>query len=79
MTPDQLGEVFRHNLVEIRKSKNLSQSELARKTGIAQPQISDLERGDTRPTTASIARIAAALEVPAWTLLFTAENAGVPG
>ena len=53
MTADQLSEVFRKNLAEIRQSKGVSQTELSRLSGIPQPQLSALERGETKPNTAS--------------------------
>ena len=73
VTPRQLAEIFRRNLAEIRTSKGISQVALSQKTGIAQPQISSLERGATIPTATSIARIADALGVQPWVLLFEAE------
>jgi transcriptional regulator with XRE-family HTH domain len=75
MTADQLGEVFRKNLVEFRQSKKLSQIDLSQLSGIPQPQISALERGETKPNTKTIARLATALQIAPWTLLFTPENA----
>jgi transcriptional regulator with XRE-family HTH domain len=72
--PAELYEIFRSNMREMREEANLSQAELARITGIKQPQISDLERGSTNPNLASIARIAEALEVPPWIMLRPAKT-----
>lgn len=51
-------------LKEVRKERRMSQAELARKVGLRQASISDLESGKTRGT-ASIAKIASALNVSA--------------
>ncbi|MEV4431456.1 helix-turn-helix transcriptional regulator [Streptomyces sp. NPDC049585] len=45
-----------------RSALGLSQSELARRAGITQPQISDIEGGDSLPTLALLTRLAKALD-----------------
>lgn len=49
---------------EIRKSKGLSQSELAEMVGVEQPTISRFERGNDGITLGLVREIARALEVP---------------
>lgn len=48
-------------IVSARKKRKLSQVALAKLTGIAQPDISDLERGKGNPTLDKVTRIANAL------------------
>jgi transcriptional regulator with XRE-family HTH domain len=43
-------DAFSENLAQIRKERGMSQLELAAKIGIAQPNISDYERGNVRPS-----------------------------
>ena len=45
---------------QMRTQAGISQSELARRMGIRQPFISDLERGGRTPTVATLARVAQA-------------------
>ncbi|MCB5168513.1 helix-turn-helix domain-containing protein [Streptomyces bambusae] len=45
-----------------RTALRLSQSELARRAGMTQPQISQIEGGDSTPTLAVLTRLAKALE-----------------
>ncbi len=52
-----------------RKARKLSQMTLARAAGINQPDLSMIERGRLVPTEAQLARIAAALDLPAGELL----------
>lgn len=44
-----------------RKSHNLSQPELALRSGVQQSEISRIERGHSNPTTATLIRLAQAL------------------
>jgi transcriptional regulator with XRE-family HTH domain len=48
-------------LAEIRKSKGMTQRELARASGISQALVAELERGKHPPSTASLTKIATAL------------------
>src|ERR1700690_1863834 len=48
-------------VIELREKHNLTQVELAEKTGVPQAQISRIERGVVSPTSATLARIAGAL------------------
>lgn len=49
-------------VIELREKHQLTQVELAEKTGVPQAQISRIERGVISPTSATLARIAEALE-----------------
>ena len=62
MRPEQLQNVFQTNMRKRRKALGISQTELAKRTGICYSQISDLERGVTNPTLATIARICESLD-----------------
>ncbi|MDP8235144.1 MAG: helix-turn-helix transcriptional regulator [Candidatus Erginobacter occultus] len=54
---------FGDNVRRIRKSRNLSQEDLAEKSGLHRTYVSGIERGVRNPTLAIICRIAAALGV----------------
>ncbi len=54
------GEVVR----DIRKSKNLSQEQLAEKAGLHRTYIGMIERGEKNLTLSNISKIAQALETP---------------
>ena len=58
---DILKEV-REAIIEIRKNKNISQKELAKKTGIPQANISKIENGYYIPSIPVLKRIADGLE-----------------
>ena len=49
-------------LTEMRKKRNMTQTELARAIGIAQPSVSDLENGISKPSFDTLIRIARVLE-----------------
>ena len=49
-------------LTEMRKKRNMTQAELARAVGIAQPSISDLENGNTKPAFETLVKLAQVLE-----------------
>ena len=50
-------------LVALRKSKAISQRDLAKSTNVSQAQIAELERGKRQPTVDVAERIASALGV----------------
>jgi len=60
----QLGHYSPMNISRIRKQRGLTQVDLAELTKLTQPTISRAERGDDSTTMATLASIAAALEVP---------------
>ncbi|MFE6729280.1 helix-turn-helix domain-containing protein [Streptomyces californicus] len=53
-----------------RVALGLSQTELARRAGMTQPQVSKLELGGTVPTVPLLARLARAMEAKFWMELF---------
>jgi len=59
------------NLRQIRKSKNISQEELADKAEIERSQISRIERGVQNPKITTLILIASVLEVDVQSLLPT--------
>ncbi len=50
-------------LAEIRKSKGMTQRELARTAGVSQALVAELERGKHPPSSNSLAKLASALAV----------------
>jgi len=49
---EALGEIVAHNLAELRKMRSITQVELARQLGVAQPSLSGLEnRSDVQLST----------------------------
>lgn len=63
--------ILARNLRAARIAKNLSQEELARSSGVAQPDISDIERGDpgVNPTLERLKKLAGALDTTPGALL----------
>src|SRR6476469_4914547 len=51
------------NIYRLRSERGLTQQELARRAGMRQPRIAELERGDSGSTQDTLVRIAVALEV----------------
>lgn len=60
-------EYVRYNVmqefVRIRKAKGVTQDELARRTGIARPNITRMENGSYNPTIDMMVRLAAGLDM----------------
>lgn len=52
------------NIRQLRQSRNLTQDQLARISGVPRPTWSNLESGSSNPTVSVLARIASALQVP---------------
>lgn len=48
-------------IIDARKSLNLTQTELSRRTGIAQTDISKLENGNSNPSLRTLQRLAAGM------------------
>jgi HTH-type transcriptional regulator/antitoxin HipB len=51
------------NIYRLRSARGLTQQELARRAGMRQPRIAELERGDSGSTQDTLVRIAIALDV----------------
>lgn len=58
---------------KIRLEKNISQSELARKSGVSKAHISYIESGQKNPTLMTLCKIAQAMDVPCC-CLFSCED-----
>jgi transcriptional regulator with XRE-family HTH domain len=56
-------------LRKARESKGIAGRELARRTGVSQDGISELERGKRKAYRATILKLSAALECEPWTLV----------
>lgn len=50
-------------MIEARKSAGITQQELARRTGIAQADISKLENGNANPSIRTLQRLAAGMDM----------------
>lgn len=63
--------ILARNLRAARRAKGLSQDDLARVSGVAQPDISDIERGDpgVNPTLDRLEKLASALDTVPGALL----------
>ena len=61
--------LFARRLKEARQAKRLTQAELSKATGIAQPDISLIERGQANITLDTMERLASAVGVPLHRLL----------
>jgi transcriptional regulator with XRE-family HTH domain len=66
------------NLYRLRSERGLTQEELARRAGMRQPRIAELERGDSGTTQDTLVRIALALGADITDLYHRAENASSP-
>jgi ribosome-binding protein aMBF1 (putative translation factor) len=70
LTPEQRAvlDTFRdhygvaNQLLRLRRDRGVSQAELARRTGIAQAEISKIERGLIEPRTGTLAKLARGLD-----------------
>lgn len=68
MTADRFQVVAR-NVRRLRRERGYSQSELARRAGLAKQTLSSIEAGEANPTVLTLTAIADALAVPASHLL----------
>ena len=71
---DQLVFALSLILRERRETLEISQSDLARKSGLHRSYIGDLERGSRNISVKNLSRLASALEVPASKVLAMAEK-----
>jgi transcriptional regulator with XRE-family HTH domain len=65
-----LGERLR----ALREGRNLSQSDVAKKTGLLRCNISRVENGHTTPSVETLERFARALDVPMYQLFYAGEK-----
>ena len=63
MTRDEIEELFRRNLRQLREENGFSQRDLARRLGICSSYICDFEKGRRSPTIRTLAPLAEVLGV----------------
>jgi len=61
---DAIAGYIAQNVRQLRQSRNLSQEQLSRLSGVPRPTWSNLESGTANPTVAVLAKVAAAFQVP---------------
>jgi len=61
---DAIARYIAQNVKQLRQSRNLSQEQLSRLSGVPRPTWSNLESGTANPTVAVLTKVAAALQVP---------------
>jgi transcriptional regulator with XRE-family HTH domain len=61
---DAISGYIAQNIKQLRQSRNLSQEQLSRLSGVPRPTWSNLESGTANPTVAVLTKVAAALQVP---------------
>jgi transcriptional regulator with XRE-family HTH domain len=66
---DDLARAVGRRVRALREAHGLSLRDLARRSGVSAPMLSQVERGETSPTIAVAQRIAAGLQLPLSTLL----------
>src|SRR5690242_3998102 len=69
-----IGEKLR----ELRESKDLSQGEIEKRTGLLRVYVSRVENGHTVPAIETLEKLARALEVPMYELLYEGEEPPKP-
>lgn len=74
---NQLDKNIAVNLKRIRKSKNMSLDMLAEKTGVSKSMLGQIERGESNPTVATIAKIVDGIRVPFEELIYPKTEAVV--
>ena len=67
----RLSEIFRINLTELRRKRDITQAELASILGKHRTVIADLERGRNSPSLTTIEEIARAFDINPVSLLKT--------
>src|SRR5512134_2327738 len=61
---DAIAGYIAQNVKQLRQSRNMSQEQLSRHSGVPRPTWSNLESGTANPTVQVLAKVAAALQVP---------------
>lgn len=69
MSSKDVRKLFGENVRKVRKSKELTQEELADKTGLHSTYIGQVERGRRNPSLINICKIIKALNVTATSIL----------
>jgi len=65
----ELNQAVAENIKRIRKNKKFSMERLAAEAGVSRSMLGQIERGEANPSVAILGKLAAALKVPAETLL----------
>ncbi len=73
----QLERNIAVNLKRIRKSKNMSLDMLSERTGVSKSMLGQIERGESNPTVATIAKIVEGMHVPFEELIYPKNEAVV--
>jgi transcriptional regulator with XRE-family HTH domain len=63
-----------HRLRSIREQKNLSQGDIEKRTGLLRSYISRVENGHTVPAVETLEKIARAMEMPLYQLLYDGQE-----
>ena len=71
---DPLIRAFCRAVQERREFLKISQEEVAHRAGLHRTYISDIERGTRNVSLKNLGRLAAALEMPVWSLIKSAEQ-----
>lgn len=66
----QLEKNIAVNLKRIRKSKNMSLDMLSERTGVSKSMLGQIERGESNPTVATLAKIVEGMHVPFEELIY---------
>jgi XRE family transcriptional regulator, regulator of sulfur utilization len=64
MIEEALARNIAQNIRQLRQSRNLTQEQLAKLSGVPRPTWSNLESGTANPTVVVLAKVAEALQVP---------------
>jgi transcriptional regulator with XRE-family HTH domain len=67
-----------YRLRSLREQKNLSQEEVEKRTGLIRSYISRVENSHTVPSVATMEKMARALEIPLYQLLYDGEKPRAP-
>jgi len=65
---------FGKRLLELRMAKNLSQGDIAKRTGFLRNYMSRLENGHISPSTDTLERLAKALQIEVYQIFFEGEG-----
>jgi len=67
-----------NRLRQLRESKNWSQGDIERRTGLLRCYISRLENGHTVPNIETLDKLAAAFDVPLWKIFYEGDQPARP-
>jgi transcriptional regulator with XRE-family HTH domain len=70
--------IISDRLRSIREEKNLSQSEIEKRTGLKRCYISRVENGHTVPSIETLEKLARAMEIPLYQIFYDGEDPPVP-